>query len=155
MLSLIASWVLTLVAVALAAYVVSRSSQNAHKLKGELDRELKELKTLIAAARQESQRLQAAIARANSLGLAARLSTLAAIERLAEAAALDDPRAIVEVAARTAQLPAGVAEDLFEADEKMLTIARLIDQGHSADDIARRLNLPIGEVELLSSLRPA
>jgi DNA-binding NarL/FixJ family response regulator len=154
MLSLIASSILMLATIALAIGAW-RHRQIDDKAKRELDGKRAELEALIASARQESQRLEAAIAKAQSLGLAAGRDTLAAIEDLADPVALDDPRALSQVAARIPQLPTGVAEDLFAADEKNLTIVRLLHQGHSAAEIARRLRMPIGEVELLLSLRSA
>jgi len=154
MLSLIASWILTLLAVAVAAYVVGRCRRNAERLAGEVDRKLDELEALVAAARHQSQQLLAAVAAAKSLGPDAPRDLLQQIEQLADPTALDDPQAIAQVAAEV-RLPAGVADDLFAADEKTLAIARLADQGHSPAEIASALSLPIGEVELLLSLRPA
>jgi hypothetical protein len=43
--------------------------------------------------------------------------------------------------------------DLFTRDHASLAIARLADRGLAPNSIAQQLGLPIGEVELLISLR--
>jgi hypothetical protein len=68
------------------------------------------------------------------------------LESLADDDQLQDP------AARAATLKPCFS-DPFEAESPRLAIARLADQGNSAAEIARRLNRPLGEVELLLSLR--
>jgi DNA-binding NarL/FixJ family response regulator len=152
MLSLIASSILVLAASALAIGAW-RQRQAAEVAKRELKGQRAELERLIAHARQESGRLETAIASARAVRTAVPRDTLAAIEGLGDTAALDNPRALDQVAAQISQLPVGVAGDLFDADQRSLAIARLIDQGHSTAEIARRVGLPIGEVELRLSLR--
>src|SRR5438874_13390622 len=68
MLSLLASSILTLAAIALAIGVW-RQQLAGNQARRELDREREELESLIAGAPQESQRLDAAIAKARGLGL--------------------------------------------------------------------------------------
>ena len=80
---------------------------------------------------------------------------LSHLEGLQDPASLADHRAIELAANHIAQLPSGIPSDLFEADQKLLNISRLLDRGHSPSQIAHHLHLPLGEVELLTSLRPA
>jgi DNA-binding NarL/FixJ family response regulator len=127
--------------------------ETARALKGELDSKLAALQALVLMAGQESERLETAIKKAESLDLAAPRDTLARIEGLADPAALASADALARVADAMPQLPTDVAGDLFEADKKTSAIARLLEKGHSADEISRRLGLPIGEIELLLSLR--
>jgi len=152
MLSLIASSILVLAA---AALVVGawRQRQAAAQAQHELMGQRAELERLITAARQESARLEAAIACTTTPRKTIPGDSLAAIEALGDPAALDNPRALAEAAAQASTLPGGVADDLFDANKHSLAITRLIDQGHSTAEIARRVGLPIGEVELRLSLR--
>jgi len=156
MLSLIASSIILLGAIVLAVWM--RMSRHASTTafgfdRAEVEDRVAALQSLILAARQESERLEANIAITRSQRLRGR-DSLAALEELADPAAIDDPRALDRAAGSLPPLPAGVAGDLFTADEKTLKIARLIHQGHSVPEIARRLQLPLGEVEFLVSLRP-
>ena len=80
-------------------------------------------------------------------------STLECFAALADPSALADQRALEQAVARVVALPAGEFADLFAADQRCLAIARLHDAGECPSEIARRLNLPIGEVELLLGLR--
>jgi hypothetical protein len=125
----------------------------ARELKGELDAKLSGLQALVLIARQESQRLEAAVAKAGSLEIAPPRDTLARIEGLADPAALASQAALADLAAQMPGMPRGIADDFFEADKKPLAIARLADRGYSPAEIADELGLPIGEVELLLSLR--
>jgi hypothetical protein len=77
--------------------------------------------------------------------------TLARLADLADPAAMADPAALAN-AART--LPPPSAADPLADNAIDLAIARLTDQGHPAEEIARQLGLPLGEVELRQSLRP-
>jgi hypothetical protein len=156
MLSLIASSIILLGAIVLAVCMrMSRRARTAAVTSNRADvkNEVAVLQSLILAAQQVSERLEVNIAAARSLRPRGR-DSLAALEELADPAALDDPRALDRAAAGLPPLPAGVAGDLFTADEKTLKIVRLIHQGHSVPELARRLHLPLGEVEFLVSLRP-
>jgi DNA-binding NarL/FixJ family response regulator len=134
----------------------------ARELKGQLDCKLSALQALVALARRESDRLEAALHRAEQLDLPATASadappprhTLAQLEALADSAALADPTALA-AAARLSDLPGGVEDNLFDSNRRSIDLARLADQGLSPAEIAHRLSLPLGEVELLLSLRPA
>ena len=122
-------------------------------LKAELDSKLSALQTLVALARRERALLESAIARAHGEEIQPPTSTLAAIESLGDAAAIDDPRRLAEVVAQVAPPPGDLPADLFARDRDSLQIGRLADQGLSPASIAEHLHLPLGEVELLLSLR--
>ena len=126
--------------------------ETARDLKAELDSKLSALQTLVALARQERALLESAIARAHGEEIEPPTSTLAAIESLGDAAAIDDPRRLAEVVAQVAP-PSDLPADLFARDRESLQIGRLADQGLSPASIAEHLHLPLGEVELLLSLR--
>ncbi len=142
---------LTMVACAglLAAWRLGAAYRAAREVHAKIDAKLAALEALVTRAMQESQRLEAALALARA---AQQPDLLAQIESLADEPALAEPHFLARVAA---QMPAVVADDPFAGNERQLAIARLADQGLAASDIARRLSLPIGEVELLLSLRSA
>lgn len=162
----------------------------ARDLKGEIDTKLAALQTLVALARQESDRLEALLAQtqrrttvdsaqtsahghappatpspasapgaadatspasAATPDMACRPDPLARLAKLADPAAIADPAALAHAAQNLP--PPAVADPL--ADNAIDTaIARLTEQGHPAEAIARQLGLPIGEVELRQSLHP-
>jgi DNA-binding NarL/FixJ family response regulator len=161
MLSLSASSICVLASIALVVYLLRRpggptaTQRAAFKPSPELDSKMSELRVLIHAARQEAERLEAAIETANAVALPVAGDTLAAIEGLADPAALADDAAIARVVERTPQMHPGALSDLFEQNQKTIKVARLVDEGHSTAEIARRLHMPIGEVELLVGLRSA
>jgi DNA-binding NarL/FixJ family response regulator len=127
--------------------------ETARELKGELDSKLAALQALVLMARQESQRLETAIKTAEALEIAPPRDRLARIEGLAEPAALASAETLAQVAGEMPSLPGDVAADLFEADQRTLEIIRLLQKGHPVAEISRRLRLPLGEIELLLSLR--
>jgi DNA-binding NarL/FixJ family response regulator len=127
--------------------------ETARELKGELDSKLAALQALVLMARQESQRLEAAIKTGEAMENAPPRDRLARIEGLAEPEALASAESLAQVANEMPQLPSDVAADLFAADHRMLEITRLQEKGHPAAEISRRLGLPLGEIELLLSLR--
>jgi hypothetical protein len=129
--------------------------ESARELKVEIDGKLSALQALVPIVQQEAQRLEAMIARAEALTGVVPQDSLATLEELADRAALDNPDALGQVAAQLSPLPSEFDSDLFATDQKTLQIARLWDQGQSAADIAHRLQLPLGEVELMLSLRSA
>src|SRR4051812_22237540 len=99
MLSLIASSIFLLGAIVLAAGMrKDRRPPATDGSSGQLGDSIAALETLIDTARQESQRLEAAIEGAKSLRQA-REDSLAALEALADSAALDDPHALKRAAA--------------------------------------------------------
>src|SRR5690349_15390626 len=81
--------------------------------------------------------------------------TLAIMETLADPTALANPKPLAHIAANLPPQTTALAADIFEQDEKALSVSRLSHQGLKPPDIAHRLSLPLGEVELLLSLRPA
>jgi DNA-binding NarL/FixJ family response regulator len=154
-----ASLVVLLAGMLLAALILLRRAQFANDMARQLHdairREQTDLRELIVAARRESERLEAAIARSAEVAPRAPGNKLALLEALAEASSLADPDAMAHAAEQILPLPGGAANDLFESNETDLALARLLNQGHSPNEIARRLGLPLGEVELRLSLRPA
>jgi len=129
--------------------------ETARDLKAEIDTKFAALQALAILARHESDRLEAAIRRAEGLGDGAPRDTLAAIESLADPDALADPERLAEVAAQMPPLPRGLRGELFADNDRQVAIANLAARGLPPTEIARRLSLPIGEVELLLSLRSA
>ena len=99
--------------------------------------------------------MEAAIRRAEALGLKPR-DTLAAIEDLADPAALADPERLAQLAAEMPPPPRGLRGEWFEDNDRRVAIANLASAGLTPAEIARRLSLPIGDVELLLNLaRPS
>ena len=127
--------------------------ETARDLKAELDSKLSALQALVALAREERALLEATISRLGRDEFDHPRGTLAAIESLGDPAALEDSQRLAQVAARMPVLPADLAADLFERDRQSLAVSRLADQGLSSESIAEHLHLPLGEVELLLSLR--
>jgi hypothetical protein len=127
--------------------------ETARDLKAELDSKLAAMQALIALARRERGLLADAIARAEGGQVDVPQDTLAAIESLGDPAALDDAERLALVASQIRLLPGGTHGDLFERDRHALAAGRLADQGLSPASIAQHLQLPLGEVELLLSLR--
>jgi hypothetical protein len=127
--------------------------ETARDLKAELDSKLAALQTLVALARQERALLERTIASARERDIEAAGGTLAAIESLGDPAALEDSQRLAEVASQIPLLPGEVSADLFERDRTSLAIGRLADRGLAPQVIAEELGLPIGEVELMLSLR--
>jgi hypothetical protein len=122
----------------------------AKELKAELDSKLSALQALVIMARGESERLEAAIRKAEALDLPTATGSLAILERLGEPAALEDPHALCEAADRVGSKP--VLADPFAGEQTDLSLANLAAKGLASQEIARRLNLPLGEVELRLNL---
>lgn len=124
----------------------------ASQLKGELDCKLSALQALVILAQRESDRLEGAIRRAEQFDIPVRSGTLSILDQLGEPAQLEDPTALARAATSLhAALPAGVSEPFF-GDETDLAVANLAATGLSPKEIAHRLRLPLGEVELRFSL---
>jgi len=159
MLSAIASSALLFVGIGLTVYLLLRRAAadraEAREMKSEIDSKLAALHELTFMARREAERLEAAIRNAQALELESPREILDSLESLADATSLANPDALRRAAAQLPQLPSGVAGDVFDSDQKTLAIARLKDQGNSAGEIAHRLGLPVGEVELRLSMRAA
>ena len=122
--------------------------ETATRLKAELDSKLSALQALVIMAQRESARLEAAIRRAETLDRRAPSDSLAVLERLGEPAALQNPHAIRSAAEALPDTTSARFPDPFQDEQTELAIANLAAQGLPAADIARRLNLPLGEVEI-------
>jgi hypothetical protein len=127
--------------------------ETARDLKAELDSKLSALQTLVALARQERALLEKALSRLQARDGQHARGTLADIEELGDPAALDDAERLAEVAARVSKFADELPPDLFDRDRQSLAVSRLADQGVPPSSIAEHLHLPLGEVELLLSLR--
>lgn len=149
-----ASCALVLLIAALVVYFVSRRLVAALALKRQLESTLGELKILVDVAHETTARLEAAIHRAESLQTPPRRDTLASIESLADPNTLADANALGTLAGTLRPRTSDAAADIFDQDEKALSVARLQGQGLKPAEISRRLSMPIGEVEFLLSLRP-
>jgi len=128
--------------------------ETARDLKAEIDTKFAALQALALLARQESQRLETALARVAEVTTPHARHSLAAIESLGDSAQLDNRERLPAVAA---QMPThnDLRGALFDDNRDLVAVANLADQGLSAPEIARRLSLPIGDVELLLNLRSA
>jgi hypothetical protein len=127
--------------------------ETARDLKAELNSKLAALQALVALAREERALLEATISRLGHAESDQPRGTLAALENLGDPAALDDPQRLAQVASRLPALRDEIAVDLFDRDRQSLDVSRLADQGLTPASIAEHLRLPLGEVELLLSLR--
>jgi DNA-binding NarL/FixJ family response regulator len=160
MLSATASSVLLLAGIGLAVYLLllrraAADHAESREMKRMLDEKLVTLHELIVTARREAERLESAIKNAQTFELESLCDTLGSLEGLADPSSLADPDALRRAASQLPQLPSDVAGDVFDSDQTTLAIARLKDQGNSAEEIARRLGLSLGEIELRLSLRAA
>jgi hypothetical protein len=126
----------------------------ARDLKAEIDSKLSLLQILTAQAQEERQRLEAALARAERLGVSRRHNVLGELEELTSDLA-DEAR----WAARSDQNSAPVADE-DDADRVLPGSADqrrraylLADQGLQASVICDHVGLPQGDVELVLALR--
>jgi hypothetical protein len=116
--------------------------ETARHLKAELDSKMSALQAIIRIANEESTRLEAAISRAERLGISTCADTLAAIEELSAGDDSDSGRLCGESHATS-----------NEIDAQRDAVYQLADQGLAANAIARSIGAPLGDVELLMSLR--
>jgi hypothetical protein len=93
-------------------------------------------------ASEESARLEAAIARAEQLGISPCADTLEAIENLG--GHQDSSGNVIP------DLPPANSDEIAA---RRTAIHQLADQGLAASAIARSIGVPLGDVELLMSLR--
>jgi hypothetical protein len=115
---------------------------------------LDDLQSTVGAQRRQLESLKAVLSAPQTNGVHQQVrDPLGLIEQLGDAAALSGDESLKNAADAICNLPIGVAPDLFEADHKLLAISRLRKQGNSFLEIAARLNLPLGEVELLANTR--
>ncbi|MDA1052052.1 MAG: hypothetical protein O3C40_16420 [Planctomycetota bacterium] len=111
-------------------------------LKAELDSKMSALQAIIRIASEESARLEAAIARAELLGISPCADTLAAIEELNGS---DDSDGGL--------LPDASLARQDELAARRAAVYQLADRGLAASAIARSIGAPLGDIELLMSLR--
>jgi hypothetical protein len=116
--------------------------ETARHLKAELDSKMSALQAILRIASEASARLEAAIAQAERLGISSCADTLAAIEELN---GNDDSGSRLMLGASVAK-----SEDL---PARRAVVYQLADQGLAAHAIAQSTGTPLGDVELLMSLR--
>lgn len=122
----------------------------ARQLKAELDSKLAALQALVIMAKRESDRLEDAVRKAESLDVTPANDSLAILERLGDPAELENPHALGN-AAQSLATASGFA-DPFAGEQMDLALANLAAKGLTTLEIARRLNLAVGEVELRLNL---
>lgn len=81
-------------------------------------------------------------------------SSLDRLESLADEDQLHSGEALRVLADAVVTDDATFPSDPFAGHQESIAIARLADRGYSAVEIASQLHKPLGEVELLLSLRP-
>lgn len=113
------------------------------------EQQIAELTRLIHEARQQADRLEALLERSSNQ----RVHSLDQLEALGQPGKLDDAGALAGVAQQLGTPGQAAWDDPFRGHDQWLALARLADQGLTAEKIARRLNKPLGEVELMLSLR--
>ncbi len=116
--------------------------ETARDLKAELDSKMAALQAITRIASEESARLEAAIARAEQLGITGCADTLAAIEELHGSADFGG-----------GTLPEASSTTTDEIAARRDAVYQLADKGLAASAIARSIGVPLGDVELLMSLR--
>jgi hypothetical protein len=127
----------------------------ARRIHVELDEKIADLHALVEQSREQSTQLAALLAQAQHLKPHRPSSALTKIEALADPAALENAASMAHLVAELPSPRTGLPAGLFADNRQSLAIARLADQGLSAAEIARRLGVPIGEIELRLSLRAA
>lgn len=114
--------------------------ETARELKAELDSKMSSLQAITRIASEESARLEAAIARAEQLGISPTTDTFDVIERMANG-----------------DSAVGTALDEMTMPDKDLmnrqAVFDLADQGLNASAIADSIGAAIGDVELMMSIR--
>ena len=141
-----ASLIVSLSALAASAslfLLTLRQHRQARQLVNSLAASQAALDALLTIARRQSDHLESAIGHAERIQAGPR-DILASIDELAE---LTDLAAILPTLSTQ-------APNLFTDNHTSLAVAHLADQGHPPTYISHRLGLPLGEVELLLSLRP-
>jgi DNA-binding NarL/FixJ family response regulator len=155
MLAIVASCALALAVVAMAACVVNRRVRAAEACLAALEGEVARLRALLATTSQQVERLNAAIASSPAIAPDLRApESLAAMEALGDPAALESGAALSAAAVNLSNMRPSAADNLFRENQREQDIVRLYQRGHSPPEIARRLALSLGEVELRLSLRP-
>jgi predicted nuclease with TOPRIM domain len=152
-------WILASLAILTAAMIcavllLASRQRAAEARQRELLLHLEELQSTVSEQQRQLESLQSTKAGVQANRDRNRApDPLALIEQLNDVAALHDQLSLENTANQVSELPAGIAADLFAADHKLLAISRLLKQGNSLSEVAARLNLPLGEVELLANTR--
>lgn len=119
--------------------------ETARDLKAELDSKIGVLQATMRLAREETERLEATIDRAERLGISACSDPLAEIERIADSS---DP-----TLGSLPELTTSLDSACLPLESHRSRIYDLADQGCAAEAIASSTGLACGDVELVLSLR--
>ena len=128
--------------------------ETARDLKAELDSKMGALQYLTLQAGQQADRLEAAIARAEQLGIAPCRDTLEALQQITAEPVVSDPDTIpsLPVGNLPTELPISDGR-LPPQEDRRRNIYALADQGESPAAIADQVDAPIGDVEMMLNLR--
>ena len=118
----------------------------ARELKAELDSKMSALQALIRMAQQQTQQLDTAIQRAEMMGISTCRDTLETVERLGES-----PGALPD--AMLPRIDESSVAELIKPSNQRSRVYSLHDDGHDPKSIAERMDLAVGEVELILSVR--
>lgn len=129
--------------------------ETARDLKAELDTKMCVLQQLTAAATNQAERLEAAIAKAERLGVSACADTLEEIKRVTAGPLSQDQLD------GAVPLPAGALPDVEEDTSRRNVndgrirdrVYALADAGHDPATIAERVDLSVGDIDMFLSLR--
>ena len=127
--------------------------ETARTMKAELDNRIGVLQQLVIQSNQQIESLDAAIRRAEALGLPAGHDTLDDLCRAtAEPVSVDPDGEIQLPIGDLAQVAAG-GPDQADSPARQQRIYELADQGQPAATIAAQIGAPVGDVEFALSLR--
>ncbi len=129
--------------------------ETARDLKAELDSKMSAIQALVGIAREECQRLEAAIQRAHQLGLSTRRDTLDEIQQLTSQLAAEDSstRFTDNVTNSFESSKGGPPSASAFPIGRRAAIYALADEGHSPTSIAEQIGTPIGDVEIVLGTR--
>jgi hypothetical protein len=127
--------------------------ETARDLKAEIDTKMVALQQLIALAGRQSDRLEAAIARAERLGIRPCRDTLAELERVTAEVATAIASDSVGALGSLPEIPAPAKTANVTSAETRHQIYTLADSGLSIPVIAERTGQSQGDVEIVLSLR--
>ncbi len=125
--------------------------EEARAMQARIDSKLSALQALTIAAREESTRLEAAIEKAERLGLSPCPSTNQIIDQLADGKWQPEP--INEPNGGSLDTDGRKNPLTIEETAQAELVHAMADQGCSVTSIAERLGLPIGDVEMLLSIK--
>ncbi len=128
--------------------------ETARDLKAELDSKMGVLQQLVRMAADHEQRLEQLIARAEQLGLHRTVDVLSEIQQATSPSNRLSTDGATGPAASRFPPPSARAQGLLsEPTDQQRAVYQLADQGRSAASIAEQVGLPLGEVEMLLSIR--